>query len=58
MVVMCDLGFEAWRVEMIHPEKQELKKHRLCQNRSYFYRQIKDSLAKTSSDPCRLKRTP
>jgi len=46
MVVMCDLGFEASRLEMIHPRKQAMKKHRPCQNRSDFYLQSKDSQAK------------
>ena len=27
---------EAWRLEMIHPQKQCLKKHSPCQNRSVF----------------------
>jgi hypothetical protein len=43
---MCDLDLKARRVEMIHPLKQVLKKHRPCQNRSDFYRQGKDSQVK------------
>lgn len=43
---------------MIHPLKHELKKHRLCQNRSDFYNLIKDSQAKRLPLLLKLKLTP
>jgi hypothetical protein len=34
---MCDLGFEAWRVEMIHPRKQDSEKAQAMPKQKRFF---------------------